>query len=333
METPYELQQVQIFVHIQDQWHGEPTYLAIVRYLRRHGAAGVTVLRGMLGFGASLRLHADSLAELPPRAPILVLWVDRPDRITRLLPEIQAMLQDGLIVTNLVTAFHVQRRIIDAFPQDLTVRDVMSPNVPMVGPGTPVTDVADLVLHGDAPMLPIVDGDHRVLGVVTDGDLLRRGQLALPFNLRVVLSSEELAAATPATPLYARDIMTRDVVSASADLPIAAAVGLMAQWRFKGLPVLDRHRQLVGIVSRADILQTIARVVPQLAPQPTISFTIRRVADVMQSDIRTVYPNSPLTAVVDALVAAQHRRVVVVGSAGQALGMITDGDIIRRASA
>jgi CBS domain-containing protein len=127
--------------------------------------------------------------------------------------------------------------------------------------------------------------------------------------------------------------MTPDVVSVPQDLPIAAAIDVMAQRGFKRVPVLDHAGRLVGLVSRADILQTVAQVVPQAAPQRTPSGRVQQVADVMQRDVPTVRFDTPLSTVVDALAEGEQRRVVVVDAQDHVLGIITDGDVIRRASA
>lgn len=333
MNTPNDMQQVQIFVGLQTQWHGEPTYLAIVRLLQRQGAAGVTVLRGMLGFGSHRRIHSDALVDVLADSPVLIVWIDRPDRIERLMPQLQTMVEDGLIVRSQVTAVHVQQRLLDHFPADLHVRHVMTSDVVTTAPDTPVAEIADLFLHSGLRTIPVVTADRRVVGIVTDGDLLRRGNLALPLSIREALQPEEVAAIAPQADLTAGSIMTINVVGVPEDLPIAAAIDVMAKRGFKRLPVLDREGRLAGIVSRADILQTVAHVVPHATPQHTPGGTIQRVADVMETDVPTVRFDTPLTAIVEALAEVEQRRVVVIDARAHVVGIITDGDVIRRASA
>jgi len=88
---------VRIFVGESDSWHGAPLYEAIVRKAREAGLAGATVLRGIEGFGASSVLHTSRLLELSSDLPIVVELVDAPEEIDRLLPDLDAMVGEGLI--------------------------------------------------------------------------------------------------------------------------------------------------------------------------------------------------------------------------------------------
>jgi PII-like signaling protein len=86
-----------IYVGEADHWHGRPLYQAIVELLRERGAAGATVLRGMEGFGARAHLHTTRILRLSEDLPVLIEVVDQEDRLRALLPELDAMVGDGLI--------------------------------------------------------------------------------------------------------------------------------------------------------------------------------------------------------------------------------------------
>lgn len=334
MNTTQEMLQVQIFVLENAAWRGEPRYLAILRYLQRQGVAGATVLRGSMGFGSHQRLHSATLVDVGADLPLVIFWVDRADRVARLLPQIEALLADGgLIVSFPVTATHVKQRLLEHFPHDLQVRHLMTRHVLTVALDDRLSEVAELFLQGGIRAIPVVDADRMVVGIITDGDLLRRGDLALPLSIRAALHPHEVVAAVPPTQLRARDVMTREVVGVREDMLIAAAIDVMAQRGYKRLPVLDQQGRLVGIVSRADILQTVAHVVPHATPRRDPSGAVQRVGDVMQQDVPTVRPATPLADVLEALAGVEQRRVVVVDELGRVTGIITDGDLLRRASA
>jgi uncharacterized protein len=74
-----------------------PLYQAIVAFLRERGMAGATVLRGIEGFGAKSHLHTTRLLRLSEDLPILIEVVDEEDRVRAILPELDAMVGDGLI--------------------------------------------------------------------------------------------------------------------------------------------------------------------------------------------------------------------------------------------
>jgi len=86
-----------IYIGESDTWHGKPLYEAIVHLLRERGLAGATVIRGMEGFGATHHLHTSRILALSSDLPILIEVVDQEDRLRAILPEIDAMVGDGLI--------------------------------------------------------------------------------------------------------------------------------------------------------------------------------------------------------------------------------------------
>lgn len=86
-------------IHIgeRDRWHGRPLYQAIVELLRQRHYAGATVLRAIMGFGASSRLHTDRIEILSLDLPIVIECVDTEERIAAILPELDEMIGGGLI--------------------------------------------------------------------------------------------------------------------------------------------------------------------------------------------------------------------------------------------
>ncbi len=97
MRLPEEAELLRIFIGESDRHHGRPLYEAIVLEARKRGMAGATVLRGMMGFGADSRIHTAKILRLSEDLPIVVEIVDTPERIAELLPELDAMIQEGLI--------------------------------------------------------------------------------------------------------------------------------------------------------------------------------------------------------------------------------------------
>jgi PII-like signaling protein len=88
---------VRIYLGESDHWHGKPLYLAIVELLRSRGIAGATVLRGIEGFGANQHMHSTRILSLSEDLPILIEAVDTEERVREVLPELDAMLGDGLM--------------------------------------------------------------------------------------------------------------------------------------------------------------------------------------------------------------------------------------------
>jgi PII-like signaling protein len=94
-----------IYLGESDQWHGKPRYQAIVELARDRGLAGATVLRGIEGFGAKAHLHTSRILRLSEDLPVLIEIVDQEDRLRQILPELDALVGDGLITLERVEVF------------------------------------------------------------------------------------------------------------------------------------------------------------------------------------------------------------------------------------
>jgi PII-like signaling protein len=97
MKLPAEAELLRIFIGESDKRHGRPLYEVIVEEARRRGMAGATVLRGTLGFGANSRIHTAKILRLSEDLPMVVEIVDTPERIAAFLPELDAMIEEGLV--------------------------------------------------------------------------------------------------------------------------------------------------------------------------------------------------------------------------------------------
>jgi PII-like signaling protein len=97
MPLDEKAQLLRVFIGESDRHGGKPLYEAIVLAARHRGMAGATVLKGMMGYGHSSRLHTASVLRLSEDLPVVVEIVDRPDRIEAFLPELSEVVDGGLI--------------------------------------------------------------------------------------------------------------------------------------------------------------------------------------------------------------------------------------------
>jgi uncharacterized protein len=97
MKIPQNGCLLRIFVGEADQWQGRPLYEAIVLRARELHLAGATVLKGIMGFGASSRLHTAKVLRLSEDLPIVIEIVDSREKIDALLPFIEQTGADGLV--------------------------------------------------------------------------------------------------------------------------------------------------------------------------------------------------------------------------------------------
>jgi len=87
---------LRIFLGERDKHEGMPLYAWIVRQARRQGLAGATVLRGLEGFGAHSRMHSVKILRLSSDLPVVVEIVDTEEKIEAFLPQVDAVVGEGL---------------------------------------------------------------------------------------------------------------------------------------------------------------------------------------------------------------------------------------------
>jgi CBS domain-containing protein len=143
----------------------------------------------------------------------------------------------------------------------MKARDVMTPNVVSVGLDAPVPEIAALMLERRISAVAVVDAAGRAVGVVSEGDLIRRPELETdkPRSrwLRFLLSSDDEARDFVKTHgMRAQDVMSRPAVGVPIEASLADIVNLMARQRIKRVLVLDGDR-LAGIVTRTDLLRAL----------------------------------------------------------------------------
>jgi hypothetical protein len=97
VKLPTQAQRLKIYIGESDHHHGRPVYELIVEKAREGGLAGATVLHGVLGFGAHSRLHTAKILRLSEDLPVIIEIVDRPDRIEAFLPQLDQMIDEGLV--------------------------------------------------------------------------------------------------------------------------------------------------------------------------------------------------------------------------------------------
>lgn len=146
----------------------------------------------------------------------------------------------------------------------LKVENVMTREVVTATPDTPFKELARLLSEHRISGIPIVDGDRKVVGIVTEADLLwtekdreprRRSRFLEWFIDGKRLAEIERVAAD----LRARDLMTDEVVTIDPQTTVREAVVKLLQAGVKRLPVVDADGKIVGIVSRRELLEPFLR--------------------------------------------------------------------------
>ncbi len=118
----------------------------------------------------------------------------------------------------------------------MQIRDVMTSHVSVVKPDTPVSEIAMRMRDEDIGSVPVTDGD-KLIGMVTDRDIVTRG----------------LAQSADMSRVQAKDVMSPKILYCMEDETISEVLENMGEEQIRRLPVVNRDKRLVGVVSLGDL--------------------------------------------------------------------------------
>ena len=334
METSARARRIRIYLDEGDRAGLVPAHLAVLQFLRKEGAQGVTVFRGIEGFGATGELHLGHLVDAGARLPLVVEWIDQADRVERLLPGVKALIRHGFMTGDDTEILLSEPHPVRALAAAVTAADVMSRDVVTVRPDTPVRQVVELLAGRSHRALPVVDGG-RLLGLVTGTDLVERGGLQVRPQLLPALAAAERARHLDdlaRTRVVAADVMTTPPVCVVPETPLPEVALLMLRRRLKRLPVVDRAGALLGVVSRYDLLRSAAggSGAPDAAPRQVGLAGDAPLSSVMRRDVPTVHPGTPLPETMQAVIATRLDLAVVVDESRRVIGLVSDTALLER---
>lgn len=161
----------------------------------------------------------------------------------------------------------------------MQAQDVMTQHVISIGPNDTLARAIRLMLQNNISGLPVLDATGTLLGMVTEGDLLRRVETATqrqrPRWLEFLMGPGRLADEyVHAHGRNVGEIMTHELVTVTEETPLEEVVTLMEKRRIKRVPVL-RGDKVIGIVSRANLLHALARLSGEARPTRADDQTIR----------------------------------------------------------
>jgi len=141
---------------------------------------------------------------------------------------------------------------------DMLVQDVMTRNVLSITKFESIMHVADILTEKSISGLPVVDKENRVLGIITQADILSMVGVRREHTFKDLLK-HMLGESLPERRIgdHVGDIMTSPALTIKPDANIAEAVRLMEEKRIRRLTVVDDKNKLIGILTRADILKAV----------------------------------------------------------------------------
>ncbi|HVV51389.1 MAG TPA: DUF190 domain-containing protein [Polyangia bacterium] len=335
MDLVGKAKRLRIYLNEGDRIGHLAATVAILSLLRKEGAAGATVLHGMEGFGASGVVHTPHLADVVEKLPIVVEWIDLPERVERLLPRLKEMVPYGLITLDETEVVLYNPRAVRDVSAALTAADVMARNIVTVSPTAKVREIVEQMMGQIYRAVPVVE-NGRPIGIITNSDLTDRGKLGVRLTLLNALDPGGQRAELEkvgSVGKVARDVMTPDPVTVPAAMPLPEVASLMAARHLKRLPVVNNSGAIIGMVSRLDLLRTVVQgfqTGEATAPKSSGLSATTPVSAIMRPDVPTVHIDTRLPEVFQAVVSTRLHRAVVVDSEKHVLGVITDAELLQR---
>jgi CBS domain-containing protein len=226
------------------------------------------------------------------------------------------------------------------------VRDVMTTRVVAVRQDASFKEMATALRENRVSAFPVLDGDGKVIGVVSDADLLTKQALdggydGMPGMITGLLRRREQGKARGMT---AGDLMTGPAVTAVPEDAVEDAAKLMRKRKVKRLPVLDTEGRLAGIISRADVLSAFGR--PDTAirrrPEPASRPADARTATERTITMKTSVQDAMTTQVVAVKLGASFKEMAarlresrvsafpVIDDDGKVIGVVSEADMLAR---
>jgi CBS domain-containing protein len=218
----------------------------------------------------------------------------------------------------------------------LPVRHIMATEVVRVTPRTPLAEVVSHLIEGSVKLLPVVNNEQRVLGVITLGYLLSHNDAFRRLDLQQITSTQHMGQYVRGLftgEKTARDVMNRHPLVVKDEDMIEAAAQKMISQHITRAPVVNAKGKLVGMLDQANLLHYYTDLPrnPQAIPTGESVQLVghpQTVGGIPLSQVPILALGTPLTEVLQQVQETPLRRVIVVDSEGKAMGVIADSDIL-----
>jgi len=326
-------QRLRIYISERDRWRGNSLDAALLETMREKGMAGATIFRGMAGFGAHSRIHTTKIEVLSTDLPVVIEVIDTPEKIEAIIEVVYPMVREGLITIEDIQIIKYTHRFLNPLPADRLVSEVMTRDIVTVTPDMQIQQAWKRMLENQIKATPVVDKVGKVVGILTDEDLLERAgiqqRLSIAMRMDVAEINHELRS-LESSPLKVADVMSQPVITVQAEENLGIATSRMVKSGLKRLPVTDNAGKLVGMFSRLDILRQVANAQFVIPSAHLHKGAIKTVEDVMSTDIPMANQDDDLSAIIDKFSKADSNRLIVIDLEGKVIGLISDSDVVAR---
>lgn len=326
---------IEIFTSESARFGGTPVAHAVLEAVRsRRIAARVHVYRGTAAAYEGGEYATVNILDLSANLPVKVEILLPAPESEPLLPLLAEIVSDGVVAVRPLDVVHhrSQSRLL---PKDLRVADIMTPHPITVDPDTPVLSVVRILMAHSFRGLPVVDSGGRVVGIITDEDLVERAGLPVRPGLLSRLGAE--LAGPDSEFAHLQDVRVGTVMTAPVDTIGGSAfaheaVRRMVRRRRRTLPVVDGTGRLVGMVSRVDVLTAAGHWTRSLSGWQGTGAILAGsslVRDAVAGADRCVAPQASVLDVAGLIAQSGVRRVAVVGPDHVLMGIVAEADVLK----
>ncbi|HBF36724.1 MAG TPA: histidine kinase [Firmicutes bacterium] len=330
MSMDYKM--ITIFTSEDRTWNGKPLYEAVLNYIKGlRTAARCTVWRGLAGCYENGEIATQKLLELSYNMPLKIEIIIPGSEAEAVLTSLDPMITDGIVAVNdlNIRSFKSSKRLVPGY---LKVKEVMTSSPKTASLDTPVREIADLLLASAFKGIPVMDPNHHVAGIITQQDLIQKGNMPMRLGLLARLEpGQRKELLKPNSSQKAREIMTHPVITIKEEQHLSEAVRLMVQRKLKRIPVINEQGTLVGMLSRVDIFHSMTQSAPGWAHLEERNIVITNntsVKEIMTREMNTVKPETPISEVIEKICSDDIQRAAVVDNQGRFLGLISDFDLL-----
>lgn len=211
-----------------------------------------------------------------------------------------------------------------------SVRSLMSAPAIYVREDAPLREAIAKALREGVRALPVLNASSQVVGIITDNDLPRGGLKTNLRQLQQMEANERTPYLEQAATIPVRQVMSQPVITVPYQAPVASAIRLMREHELKRLPVVDQVGHLAGLLTRSDILRELAFHDVKTHAHADFFDWQASVDEVELEPAVTVMPTTPLPTLIQQMQRALQVRAVVVNELGQAVGMLSERDLLTR---
>ena len=316
---------ITIFSGEDVKWQAKPLYQAIIEYISGlEISARCIVSKGIAGSYENGEIVTLAFRKFSLNMPVKVEIMLPAKKVKLILPTLEKMVTDGIVAVAKLTV-HSFKSSTCLIQYQLKVYDVMTVTVEAVTTTTTVEEVVRKMLTMSLKSVPVVDERGRVQGIITQNNLITCLPMPMRLGLLARLEQTKVEVYLNKLPLFsAREIMSHPVVTIKESQYLYEAIQLMLEHNLKRIPVVNEECILTGMLSRIDIFRIITKQIPMrqtLKEQKVI-------AGVKNRETEIVFPETPLSEVIEVMYNKEIQRLAVVDRNKRLLGIISDYDLL-----